>query len=77
MFLASSILHLPYRTQNFGLDLNMVFDAMSGKGITGNKFSDLVSSWGDAMATMANSSDNLVEHFEDNLKRKEEKDAQD
>ena len=37
--------------------------------LTGNKFSDLVSSWGDAMATMANSSDNLVEHFEDNLKK--------
>ena len=37
--------------------------------LTGNKFSDLVSSWGDAMASMANSSDNLVDHFEDNLKR--------
>lgn len=37
--------------------------------LTGNKFSDLVSSWGDAMAAMANSSDNLVEHFEDNLKK--------
>ena len=37
--------------------------------LTGNKFSDLVSSWGDAMSTMANSSDNLVEHFEDNLKK--------
>lgn len=37
--------------------------------LTGNKFSDLVSSWGDAMSAMANSSDNLVEHFEDNLKK--------
>ena len=37
--------------------------------LTGNKFSDLVSSWGDAMATMANSSDNLIDHFEDNLKK--------
>lgn len=36
--------------------------------LTGNKFSDLVSSWGSAMATMANSSDSLVEHFEDNLR---------
>ena len=36
--------------------------------LTGNKFSDLISSWGSAMATMANSSDELVEHFEDNLK---------
>ncbi len=36
--------------------------------LTGNKFSDLVSSWGSAMATMANSSDSLVEHFESNLK---------
>ena len=37
--------------------------------LTGNKFSDLVSSWGDAMSSMANSSDNLVDHFEDNLKK--------
>lgn len=37
--------------------------------LTGNKFSDLVSSWGDAMATMANTSDNLVDHFEENLKK--------
>ena len=37
--------------------------------LTGNKFSDLVSSWGDAMSTMANSSDNLVDHFEENLKK--------
>lgn len=37
--------------------------------LTGNKFSDLVSSWGDAMATMTNTSDNLVDHFEENLKK--------
>ena len=37
--------------------------------LTGNKFSDLVSSWGDAMSTMANSSDNLVDHFGENLKK--------
>ncbi len=39
------------------------------ENLTGNKFSDLVSSWGDAMSSMANSSDNLVEHFEENLKK--------
>lgn len=39
------------------------------ENLTGNKFSDLVSSWGDAMATMANTSDNLVDHFEENLKK--------
>lgn len=37
--------------------------------LTGNKFSDLVSSWGDAMASMSNSSDNLVDSFESNLKK--------
>ena len=37
--------------------------------LTGNKFSDLVSSWGDAMSSMANSSDNLVDNFEENLKK--------
>lgn len=36
--------------------------------LTGNKYSDLVSAWGDAMATMSNTSDNLVDHFEDNLR---------
>lgn len=36
--------------------------------LTGNKYSDLVSSWGDAMATMSNTSDNLVDHFEENLR---------
>lgn len=36
--------------------------------LTGNKYSDLVSAWGDAMATMSNTSDNLVDHFEENLR---------
>ena len=36
--------------------------------LTGNKYSDLVSDWGDAMATMSNTSDNLVDHFEENLR---------
>lgn len=33
--------------------------------LTGNKYSDLVSAWGDAMS---NTSDNLVDHFEENLR---------
>lgn len=45
-----------------------MIEALTEK-LTGNKFSDLVSSWGDAMATMANTSDNLVDHFEENLKK--------
>ena len=36
--------------------------------LTGNKYSDLVSAWGDAMSTMSNTSDNLVDHFEENLR---------
>lgn len=36
--------------------------------LTGNKYSDLVSAWVDAMATMSNTSDNLVDHFEENLR---------
>lgn len=35
---------------------------------TGNKFSDLVSSWGDAMSTMANGYEDLVDGFEGKLK---------
>lgn len=38
------------------------------ENLTGNKYSDLVSAWGDAMATMSNTSDNLVDHFEENLR---------
>ena len=52
----------------YGEKADDMVDAITEK-LTGNKFSDLVSSWGDAMATMENSSDNLVEHFEDNLKK--------
>mgnify|MGYP004503655479 CR=1 FL=1 len=52
----------------YGEKADDMIEALTEK-LTGNKFSDLVSSWGDAMATMANSSDNLVEHFEDNLKK--------
>lgn len=52
----------------YGEKADDMVEAITEK-LTGNKFSDLVSSWGDTMATMANSSDNLVEHFEDNLKK--------
>lgn len=52
----------------YGEKADDMVEAITEK-LTGNKFSDLVSSWGDAMSTMANSSDNLVEHFEDNLKK--------
>ena len=44
-----------------------MIEALTEK-LTGNKYSDLVSAWGDAMATMSNTSDNLVEHFEENLR---------
>ena len=52
----------------YGEKADDMIEALTEK-LTGNKFSDLVSSWGDAMSTMANSSDNLVDHFEDNLKK--------
>lgn len=52
----------------YGEKADDMIEAVTEK-LTGNKFSDLVSSWGDAMATMANSSDNLVDHFEENLKK--------
>ena len=52
----------------YGEKADDMVEAITEK-LTGNKFSDLVSSWGDAMATMENSSDNLVEHFDDNLKK--------
>ena len=52
----------------YGEQADDMIEALTEK-LTGNKFSDLVSSWGDAMATMANSSDNLVDHFEENLKK--------
>lgn len=52
----------------YGEKADDIIEALTEK-LTGNKFSDLVSSWGDAMSTMANSSDNLVDHFEENLKK--------
>lgn len=52
----------------YGEKADDMIEALTEK-LTGNKFSDLVSSWGDAMSTMANSSDNLVDHFEENLKK--------
>ncbi len=52
----------------YGDQADEMIESLTEK-LTGNKFSDLVSSWGDAMASMSNSSDNLVEHFEDNLKK--------
>lgn len=52
----------------YGEKADDMIEAVTEK-LTGNKFSDMVSSWGDAMSTMANSSDNLVDHFEDNLKK--------
>ena len=44
-----------------------MIEALTEK-LTGNKYSDLVSAWGEAMATMSNTSDNLVDHFEENLR---------
>lgn len=52
----------------YGEKADDMIEALTEK-LTGNKFYDLVSSWGDAMATMANTSDNLVDHFEENLKK--------
>ena len=52
----------------YGEKADDMIEAVTEK-LTGNKFSDLVSSWGDAMSTMANTSDSLVNHFEDNLKK--------
>lgn len=52
----------------YGEKADDMVEAITEK-LTGNKFSDLVSSWGDAMSAMANSSDNLIEHFEGNLKK--------
>lgn len=52
----------------YGEKADDMIEALTEK-LTGNKFSDLVSSWGDAMATMENTSDNLVDPFEENLKK--------
>lgn len=52
----------------YGEKADDMIEALTEK-LTGNKFSDLVSSWGDAMSTMSNTSDSLVDHFEENLKK--------
>lgn len=52
----------------YGDKADDMIEALTEK-LTGNKFSDLVSSWGDAMSTMENASDSLVDHFEENLKK--------
>lgn len=52
----------------YGEKADDMIEALTEK-LTGNKFSDLVSSWGDAMSAMANSSDNLVDYFGGNLKK--------
>ncbi len=52
----------------YGEKADDMIEALTEK-LTVNKFSDLVSSWGDAMSTMANTSDSLVDHFEENLKK--------
>lgn len=52
----------------YGEKADDMIEALTEK-LTGNKFSDLVPSWGDAMSTMANTSDSLVDHFEENLKK--------
>lgn len=44
-----------------------MIEALTEK-LTGNKYSDLISAWGEAMASMSNTSDNLVDHFEENLR---------
>lgn len=51
----------------YGEKADDIIEALTEK-LTGNKFSDLVSSWGDAMSTMANGYENLVDGFEGKLK---------
>lgn len=51
----------------YGEKADDMIDALTEK-LTGNKFSDLVSSWGDAMSTMANGYEDLVDGFEGKLK---------
>lgn len=52
----------------YGEQADDMIDNITEK-LTGNKFSSLVESWGDAMSQMSNSSDSLVDNFEDNLKK--------
>lgn len=51
----------------YGEKADDMIDAMTEK-LTGNKFSDLVSSWGDTMSTMANGYEDLLDGFEGKLK---------
>lgn len=51
----------------YGEKADGMIEALTEK-LTGNKFSDLVSSWGDAMATMANGYEDLLDGFEGKLK---------
>lgn len=51
----------------YGEKADDMVEAITEK-LTGNKFSDLVSSWGGAMSTMANGYEDLVDGFEGKLK---------
>ena len=51
----------------YGEKADDIIEALTEK-LAGNKFSDLVSSWGDAMSTMANGYEDLVDGFEGKLK---------
>ncbi len=51
----------------YGEKADDIIEALTEK-LTGNKFSDLVSSWGDAMSTMANGYEDLVDGFEGKIK---------
>lgn len=51
----------------YGEKADDIIEALTEK-LTGNKFSDLVSSWGNAMSTMANGYEDLVDGFEGKLK---------
>ena len=51
----------------YGDQIDDMAESLTEK-LTGNKFSSLVESWADAMGEMSQSSDNLVESFENNLK---------
>lgn len=51
----------------YGEKADDIIETLTEK-LTGNKFSDLVSSWGDAMSTMANGYEDLLGGFEGKLK---------
>lgn len=51
----------------YGEKADDIIETLTEK-LTGNKFSDLVSSWGDAMSTMANGYEDLLDGFEGKLK---------